>query len=390
MKKKVLITVVIVFVVIALLSFMFLKPKTIVKKDIKKNTNEEKWYEPIGDKSKIDVYLIDDEPTILDENEDHSYIDDTYVLKNTYLCNSENCIHYGYYKNASYVIIKDGDKYLIYDYENNRALELNLSNALYKTIELCGYKNKVYGLSISDINDKFAYYSLSSKMFESSFIYDYISNDNGVLFANDMFIASSYYDDKTENYVVSAKTKDVLYTSQDEIYAFGTKKNVYYAKNFTEENIVMSEIYNDSFKLLLDGKRYQSFTSNNDGNLIVINDDNTFSMYNSNGTFIKSSKTYKRIVKLCDDYVIVIDNDDYLKLIDYDGNLKAKFIKIEENHIIYDNLSGYDTKDNKSGVFIVVSDTNVSYEENGRTLYYYYIPKTKETGLIKKTGILGY
>ena len=383
------ITIGICVIVITILLFSFSRLKQIKTTNNDKPITKEasKWYKPSGKETSLDVYVSDSEVILFKPEDDSSRIDDTFVKKNTYLCSNKDCGYYGIYKN--YVVINDG-KYLIYNFNKNLALDLNLPEAVYNTIEICGYKNKLYGLSISNINDKYAYYSIIDNKFKTEFKYGFIYNDENVSFSKDLIIVSDYEENNIINTALDINTGKTKFSSKEPIYFFGNKKHFYLARNYAEGESINAEIYNEKLKLLFDGHKQNLFTTSTDGNLIVVNEDNTFSMYNFEGTFIKTSKKYKEIVMLYNDYIAVIDNDNYLKLVNFDGNVSAKFIMMEDKYTIYASLSGWKNVDNKTGIFIVLSDNNEPFESESHALYYYYIPKTKETGVIKKAGELGY
>jgi len=347
----------------------------------------DKWYEPNGEESSLDIYVSDNDTAIFKDGDRTDDLDESFIKKNTYMCSSKDCGYYGIYKN--YVIIKDNN-YLIYDFDKNKALDLNFPDAVYNTIDICGYKKNAYGLSVSNVNDKYAYYSLSDEEFKTEFKYDSINSLENVSFSKNLIVVSNYEDDEVINTALNVRTGKEMFRAPQPIYFFGNKKHIYLARNYAEGEGINAEIYNEKIKLLFDGQRQSLFTTTSDGNLIVLNEDNTFSTYNYEGTFIKTSKKYKEVIGFYNDYVAVIDNDGYLKLVNYDGNLNAKFIKIENNHTIYASLSGEQKMDNITGIFIVVSDNNEPFESENHALYYYYVPKTKETGVIKKSGKLGY
>ena len=377
-----------VFIIIILLfSFLRLKKANTHETNELTTKNVDRWYEPTGDLSSLDIYVSENE-VILSKPEDNiTDLDESFVLKNKYMCSTKECGYYGTYKN--YVIIKDG-KYLIYDFNKNKALDLNLPDAIYNNIEICGYKDKIYGLSISNVNDEYAYYSLGDEEFKTEFKYGNINSFENISFTKNLIITSEYQEKNVLNTALNIKTGKIKFSSVQPIYFFGNKKHIYLARNYAEGEGINAEIYNENFKLLFDGQRQNLFTTSTDGNLIVVNEDNTFSMYNYEGTFIKVSKKYKEIVMLNEDYLAVIDNDNYLKLVNFDGNLIAKFILMDDKYTIYSSLSGWKKVDNKTGIFIVLSDNSEPFESENHALYYYYVPKTKETGVIKKSGMLGY
>lgn len=370
---------VILFFIIVITMYMFFYNNPSDDKDKKNVSNNgylmKKWYTPVGSANKINVYKDSSlKPFLTYENNSALPLD--YSLISSYECENANCNFYGAYNKKNYVIIHDG-YYLIYDYENNKALKLDLpKEEKYKEIFFCGYKNNVYGLAISNFNGLFSYYSLNKNKFLTEFKYDYLLSGESILFKKNRFIAM-LNDGKDETYyVMDSNINDALLSSSKKISFFNNKEYVYYINEYVLDDKLSYEIYNSNFKLLLDGKRYSSFAVSSSGNLVLKNDDESFGIYTKTGRLVKVSKRYYKILKVINDYVIVIDNDGYLKLVNYDGNVVAKYEKINDNYVFKDELSGFDSV--LSNVIYLTFEVN---DDKLDLLKYYYDTKTKENGL---------
>lgn len=381
-KKKILILLLIflvLIIVIAFISMNFEKNISNDKKETINNEKEENWYTPNGDASKINVYKSLNNSVVLtkdDQNIDESLQDYEYVT--SYGCVSKDCNFYGTYPNKNYVIIYDG-VYIIYDYLKNEALNLKLPNAFYNSVDICGYNENVYGLVISNLDNKYAYYSFDIDDFSTEFMYDYMYVYENVLFSQNKVIAGVYDDSGNEkNYVINTKTGKILWNSDKPIHPFSNENYVYYAKNYSNDNGNDSEIYNDSFELMFDGKRYSNYAVSKNGNVVILNEDDTFSIYNKENKLVKKSKSYKQVCMLFNDYVVVIDNDDYLKLINYDGNVITKFCKITDGLVFNETLSTTEKVDNETIINLVVEDTTLDEDSNEKYIKHYYNIDTKE------------
>lgn len=331
---------VILFLIIILFLYFMIKNKinnNTVKEDNKNNLIQTKWYIPDGDKSLINIY--EDENKTITFSKDYSL--ENYELKNTYLCTSINCKYFDYYYKNSYVIIYD-DNYLIYDYKNNRALDLELDKKIYNNIYFCGYKNKVYGLMISNSDNLFAYYSLKENKFLTDFKYDIVLDNENILYKENKIIVKSSNKEDTNYYVINLDNNKILLSSKNEMSVFNNKDYIYYKVKYNLDDKFYFEIYNDDFELVFGDIKYNLFSVSKDGNLVVKNEDDSFSLYTKNGNLIKSSKNYKKILNIVNDYVILIDTDDYLKLVNNDGNVVTKYGKIEDNYVYNYDLSYID------------------------------------------------
>ena len=181
------------------------------------------------------------------------------------------------------------------------------------------------------------------------------------------FIAAKESEGKT--YVVNYNTDKEIKESEAYLGSFGNGKEIYYFEDYgdIERNAI---IYDRDFNKVLDGS-YDLFSSTKSGNLVVRNNDESFSIYTKEGKLVKKSKNYKKVLLILNDYVIIKDTDDYLKIVNTDGSLLAKYAKLQDNSYLDMSLSGF----YKSGETLIYLFVN---KDDGIIRYSYNI-KTKET-----------
>lgn len=390
-KKKILIILGIVITLSLVFSILFFAFNTKNDNKVSNNKKENKkvkenWIVPNGKNGKIYIYSNDDIVVgINDLEENYIKTDASYKVVASYDCISPECKSYGSYSNKNYIIIKDND-YYIYDYKKNKAMMLNLPRAYYNTVEFLGYEDKIYGISVSNINELYAYYSIEKKKFVTEFKYNGIDGYSNPIFANKKFVSNVLEGETHKYYVVDMNTGNELWETSDAIIPFGNKKSIYYAIPSSLEFYLNAKLYNKDYKLINDNL-YDSYGVSKDGNLAVSNKNNTFGLYNKKGEFIKTSKAYKQIGNIFNDYVSVVDSDNYLKLIDYDGNVVARFVKIEEKYFFHSELSYMKYENGENIIYLCVENTNVEYGKKGNGLFYSYNLSTKEKKVIELESV---
>ena len=378
-KKNLTFLMFIILIIICLIILLVLKnnKENSANKEPVENAEEDKWYVPGGDVTKIDFYYneLDGYFTFDKEGENTFDNDPNYKILGTYNCSTSTCQSFGSNVPDDEVIILDG-KYLIYNYKENKAYDLNLPNANYSSIEFLSYEGKDYGLSVSNINGMYAFYSLEQEAFTTDFKYTNIFNFEtaGLVKGNISTVINN--GDEIKYYIVSYKDGNVIKDSNFYLGSFGNGKNVYYYENYEMNSGYDAVIYDDEFNDILDGNRFTLFAVTESGNLVAKQaEENSFSIYNKTGTLVKKSKDYKDVSILLNDYAAVIDNDDYLKIIDVDANVVSKCMKMDETLIINDKLSGVRKKDDEDGIFVRVSDINDKQYEC------FYMLDSKEKGI---------
>lgn len=358
------------------------------------NTDTKEWKTPDGTSNSIKFYSSGYYTNSVYQNEDDSFYtkeDSIYTLKATYKCTNYDCHAYSVIND--FVAIRDGSQYLYYDLSSNKSRVIDITGT-FNNISVMNYEDKIYGLVLSNSDGKQGFYSYDEERLTIDYIYSSINDyEQYMSILKDGYIIACNYaegNDYGTYYVLDYKDGSVKFKSENaSIKVISYENNTYYLKNYAI-NSTDAEIYDSNFKKVLDGRYYQIGISNS-GNIAVANSgDKTFSIYNSKGTLIKTSKEYSEVSVIMNDYVAVIDTDNYLKLVDFDGNVVAKFLQMNSNYKLHTALSGWYTQQGKNGVYLVVENTDIAYGTIGSGLEYYYTPKTKEKGVIETEGIGGY
>ena len=287
---------------------------------------------------------------IRDEVSEEDKTNYKFELLGTYECKNEDCILFPQQSfDLTSVVIKDGD-YLAYNFKTKKTNKIMLDE----------YKDKL----------------------------NYLEEDLDYM-----------CEGLARKCIYSLKQGDKTY------YEFVTQGDVDY------KNILIGPDYKPVFVITddeIEGESYwdkaAKYLTYLDNNKVVYLKDNKIYTYDSKTNKIKLSKEYKDAVLISKQYVVVVDTDAYLKVLDFNGNIKAKLTKITDNMLVHDVLSGWYEENKKEGIYVVVANPNVKYEElseklknelgsdySGMELGYehYYIPSTGEIGKIA-TYIGGY
>ena len=349
---------------------------------------ESDWKTPKGTKGEVNIYeSIEYKSYHVEQKAESDEVlkDETkYKKKYTYKCSNSDCVGIDMYEYLNYVLIKDGN-YVLYDYDTNRFKEIKLDGIEFEKIRLLYFENKVYGYALTNRDNKVAIYNAKKEELITDFSYntEYYSA-NPELSDNDLIVTD---DEKT--YVINfsngkvRKEFDANELGSDNFYylqAIGNGKYVYYVKNYGFE-FNDSEIYTNEFEKIFDD-RFSKYGVLSNGNIIVSKDDNKFYEYKKDGSLVRESKEYKKIICITNGYIVVIDNDDYLKVINNKGKELAKFVKLTVNLSVNDLLSNWYKIGKKEGIFITVEDQSVEPDTKGRIIEYYYQPENNKTGKI--------
>lgn len=380
MKKSSLKIILIIIIMTTIFLFMLLKiNKRENKVDIVTTTKKKtsSWYVPSGDKNRINIFMykIDGSLSFTTEDSKESLIKDkNYKLIGAYNCKLESCEAYGYNTDQGEVVIYDDD-YIIYKYYKNLAKNTKMQVAKYNTIDIMSFNGKDYGLAVSNVNSFYSFYDLKEEKFTTDFKYSNILvNETACLKDGNMIAAN---ESEGKYYVVSYKDGNVKKTSEKYLGSFGNDKAVYYYEQQAEVFEADANILTSNFKKIFD-QTYDKYAVTSSGNLILKDKKTeTFSIYTPDGKRVKTSKEYKEISIILNDYIVVIDKDDYLKIVDIDGNVIEKYIKLDKN-VFLPELSGYITYDGKSGIYLKTEDLS-----SNSYLIYYYIIDTKQKGVIE-------
>ena len=318
-----------------------------------------------------------------------------YELVKRYKCQSKDCKGYYIKKEKSQALIYDNNRYYYYNYENDRKTIVNAGTEKYLNINIIGTDDTDYGLSLMN-GEKTAIYSFEKDEIITDFIYSNVSTyDVDELLKNGYFAASIYDEDTKINtlQIIDIKDGSIKKTFDNQVAIRSTivgDKVLYFTTSSMIDSI--AQIYNADFTPLIDEKTDCYYAINSDDTLSVYkNDDNTmFYVYDNEGKLIFTSKKYKQIIKVFKDYIAVLDDDNNLKLYDKEENEVANFLKVTDNYKLHPMISGWHTENGKNGIYMVLEDTSLSYGTEGAGLEYYYIPTTKEAGVIKTDGVGGY
>ncbi len=302
----------------------------------------------------------------------------------TITCKTTDCKYINAYD--KYVLIKEDNKYNLYNYENN-SIEFGpfdmYDDYSYAT-DLLVNNNTLYGVFYKE-NDQYNIYNiLTGKTFK---------NVRGQLLIDEMnFSPSTMYkynyavleEDGTYNFM-NLKTGNISYAITGNLSSFieDEKNSIVYMTVYDEYSDKFM-LYNSNGKLLFDGNEYSKICVD-DGLLIVAND-NTYQVYDSKLKLKTSSKAYDLILALYSDFIAVIDNN-ILNIVDInDVHLATLDLNWDKDRYIFQSsISGwYD-----GVIYLLFEDNSVPYGTLGHGLEYYYIPETKESGLIKMTGLDG-
>ena len=319
---------------------------------------------------------------------------ENYNLVTTYDCASANCYGYSIDSNGKNAIIYDDNKNFIYNLDTKEKEIINVEEKQYSRIDFIASASKKYGLVLNNGNN-YAFYNLDSKKLVTDYVYNsYAGYQVDELLEKGYFAGIKYGDNYDYVLEIINANYGSLYKSLNQKAGIRSAKlgdKVIYIVNPQGASFDYY-LYNELFEpLISDGVEY-NYGVNSDGTLTVtVADNNTmFFVYDSDGILLRQSKQYKQVVKVVNDYIAILDDDNNLKLIDPKENEVTTFLKLESKHKLHPLISGWFTTKGKNGVYIVVEDKSISYGTEGAGLEYYYIPTTKETGVIKTNGVGGY
>lgn len=298
----------------------------------------------------------------------------------TYTCKSLDCKTITYSYN---ILIKDSDGYHLINPKTKKEIATKLDYSKYERIDIVDSNSTVYGFVL---NDKYFYSVKSNKNTieindkKEYFVVNYTGYPLNVILVQDSEAGITHLYDMGNGNLTH--TFNTIY-SVNKLQLFGkdyiiTESDEYYS------------IYTSDFKLVFD--KVLNYKVTNDKLYIIFADKiNNYYAYDNNFNVIFESKSYKMVDQFVEDYVIVIDNEDYLKLINIDEVDVHTFVKLNDNMIYHNLLSGYYEENNKNGIYVVVEDDTLNHDDDKLTqgYEYYYIPTTGESGKIR-TEIGGY
>ena len=311
------------------------------------------------------------------------------TLAGTITCKTDDCNYlYAYDK---YVIVEENNENYLYNYETDTmefgpfslSEDFEFKNILSKNYVLYGiYYNDNGVNNLYNVNTGKILKNLKGTLYSNGFynpgivLYDY----NYVILSNN-----------GKNDFVNLKTGNVSYSIPGNIGNIIEDKNnkIVYMMVYDNTSYDGFKIYNSNGKLLFDGKTFKDFKLNN--NSLFVSTNTNFKVYDSKLNLKFTSRNYNDVLGIYDDFIVVIDQGK-LEIVDLDDKILATFdLEWDSDRYYFHNmLSGWYTENGKNGIYLVVEDKNTPYGNMGSGLEYYYIPDSKEIGVIETTGVGGY
>lgn len=289
-------------------------------------------------------------------------------------CKTEVCSNTKSYD--TYSIIKEDDGDYIYNYkEDSRVF------GPFKFDDELSYGNRLYAVMYRESGQNNMYSLVSSKSFKN--IYGAlelgIGDELKVLYKYGYAILKSggkynFLNLKTGNISYSIEAKSLGIFNED------AKSNLVNMVAYTSNDKV--KLYNSNGKDLLDGEEFDTYEEYNGGYLFKTN--TYYKVCDSSLNVKVNSRKYDSILKMYKDFIVVI-NKNHLEITDMNDKVLATFKdEWSSNYEFKADLSGWNTYDNKYGIYLTVINKSIKDGEPGHTRKYYYIKDTKESGLLEE------
>lgn len=326
--------------------------------------------EEIKELKKINIYKKEYEGSIIYSNEGS-------ILESSITCKTEDCEYISAYN--KYVLIKEKDELYLYDYTND---SITFGPFTKNDYSILAENNNLYGIFYKEENRNNIYNVNTGKV---------LKDIKGTLLNLDMNIDPTIMykynyvtlSNKGKNEFVNLKTGNVSYIIEETISSFMedyNKKIVYITAYKNNPNTF--KIYNSNGKSLFEGKEYSCFIIGN--NNLLIGTDTNFKVYDKNLKLKTKSKNYDYILKLCEDFIVAVQNNNVI-LLNIEDEILATFEDAwdNDNSIFYNNLSGTD----KDKIYITIENKKILHGTKGKYIEYYYIPSIEQSGYIEKSSI---
>ena len=368
------------------------------KRELLKNAN---WLTPNGEEGELEIYHYSN----YDYYSSDYYPDSTDKPDKTYTfkCKNADCEILVVESDLKAAIIRDDKEIDVFDFINNKYAALNLEFEDFENVFTSYYDGEIIGLITSknygtteDTDYKQSFYIIDKDEYlkdsnGNNYMFDYFSSGLARELSLGKIIAYNY-DTETnivDTSIINVKDGSVYkkFNEENAIFytAIGNNGKVYFEKA-NQMQLDSIAIYTKDFKeISKEPKKYSAFSN---GNLVLTTDNKTFKIYGENGEELKTSKEYKSIINIIEDYIIVLDKDDYIKLVNKDEKEITKITKKEKNYEILDRKSDYYYKDGEKCVAVVVEDTSVEEGTEGKGIEFYYNPKTKEISTVKTDSVI--
>ena len=294
------------------------------------------------------------------------------TLLGSITCMTEECKYVKAYE--KYVLIKEEEKYYIYNYENS-SIEFGPFDIIDNNYEnnILVYENVLYGILYEE-EDKQNIYNLDKgknlKDIKGNILEKAENFDSTIMYKYGYVI----FENNDKNNFVNLKTGNVSYTVNTTINSFieDKTKNLVYIITHNQTNSKIT-IYNSNGKLLFEGKEFNDIKILD--NTIVVSDDTKYYVYDKSLKLKLTSKNYNKVLGIFNDFVVVVD-EGYLEIVNLEDKILATF-DLEWDNTMYkfDNmLSGKVNDNNEDIIYLIIERSNSS-------LKYYYNIITKEYGL---------
>ena len=306
----------------------------------------------------------------------------------TYNCENEDCI--GYHPNTNkskVVIIKDNDYYIYNPVTESKTKLEGIGTKNYPNIDIINdSNNNPYALYLNKEDGNGAYYLINKEKIVTDFKY----NGN---YTTPKMVSRGYF-----AAIKSTKNKNTIYLLNQNT---GEESKVFNDGNYIKETTIGdNELYyvntgdtyeskgyflTEEFEYLIEDFDNYTFSINSNDTITILRN-NSFITYNNYGEYLFTSDKHDKVLMVVNDYVIVEDGDA-VNIVDLDDKLVTKFFDKKKTYSYVKYSSGWLTLDDKTGIYFMVEDTSVEEGKSGRGLRYYYIPETKEVGVIKTTYV---
>lgn len=354
-------------------------------------------------------YYIYNNKSMKEMQQDEFYGDMALKLITTYKTSSDDC-KINFY-NSIFIVTENEEVYYL-DAKTDRSFKkINYSNSY----ELVYGKYNVFIDVYYYNSDVIGYYSSYDNEFYIDFGYGmnltfdsvtYISFDASTLKDKYMLVSKTDKSDKENAIIYNFVTKkEVLDVTTSDFYWYRFYNNNGYYTVEDGIDTIEYRLFDKNFKEVLGDKTVlsseTSYVSAN-GDILFINNyydyeaeekvyADVFNIYNKNSEVIFTSKKYAKVFMVASEYIVVEDTEGYLKLIDYYDKEVVSFAEWKESYYLHTMLSGDYESEGKQGIYLIVEDASLGYDQDGmaKGYEYYYIYKTGEVGQIN-TVIGGY
>lgn len=322
---------------------------------------------------KINIYKSSDEKYSAVQNNSFKFVGNI-------TCKTEFCEYvYAYDK---FVVIKENEKYYLYDYENDL---LNFGPFILDSDKnILVQDNNLYGIYYFE-NNEFNIYNVKTgkilKNIKGNLLSDETSLNPSIMYKYNYVI--TYNDNKYD--FINLKTGNVSYSIKENINSFIEDSNIVYITVYDKSNTKF-KIYNSNGKLLFNGQEFSKFQIRKD--YLVLATETNFKVYDKNLKLKTASKEYNTILDVNKDFVVVLQDNDLI-LLDISAKELAKFEDGWDNqsYIFHPELSGWYTLDNQNVIYLIIENNLISSGNYGNGIKYYYIPSKEESGIIKTKSI---